>query len=500
MEENEQEKKHDHADQEKSSQKEETEVKAQASPKEEKKPSKGQKKKTKRTTKQASRKKKVKTAKPQTRRARKKDSNAKWWILGIAIIVAAVVLILAVTMNKLPPKQQDEEVAAVVNDETITVTDLEKQYNSMPAQYQQFITQEQLLEQMINEKLLLQKADELGVTVTDEEVEASIDAAVASSPITREEFESRLADQNLTIEDVRGFYRNQLVITKMINETVLDMIEVTDEDVETYYDANQEAFVVDESVKARHILVETEEEADEIISLLDEGEDFQELAKERSTGPSGPQGGDLGFFTRGQMVAPFEEAAFSLDIGEVSDPVQTDFGWHVILVEEKREAGMQTLEDVREQIRQQLLSDLQQDAFLTFMTQLRAEAVVENYLAQQAAQQEQMPQEDASLSASSTCASDFGVNADSVIFYHHEDEAICPVCENMQPIVMELISEGYDFTYAEAGSKQGTEVIDACFPEAKSDGRIPKFICVSSGEWKVGTVSRENLQAFADSC
>lgn len=108
-------------------------------------------------------------------------------------------------------------------------------------------------------------------------------------------------------------------------------------------------------VKARHILVETQEQAQAIKAELDGGADFVTLAQERSTGPSGPDGGDLGWFTSGQMVGPFADAAFGAEKGQVTDPVRTKFGWHVILVEDKRD--QQPLEEAAPEIRQALIEE-----------------------------------------------------------------------------------------------------------------------------------------------
>ena len=105
---------------------------------------------------------------------------------------------------------------------------------------------------------------------------------------------------------------------------------------------------------ANHILVETEEEAAALVAELEGGADFEALAKEKSTGPSGPSGGALGWFGEGQMVAPFEQAVMELEVGAVSGPVQTQFGWHVIKLNETREQGAPALEEVREQIAGQI--------------------------------------------------------------------------------------------------------------------------------------------------
>ena len=132
---------------------------------------------------------------------------------------------------------------------------------------------------------------------------------------------------------------------------------ITDEAVQQAYDI----FVADEQsrheVRARHILVKEKAEAEAVITELQGGADFAELAKKRSTGPSGPNGGDLGYFPRGAMVPAFENAAFALAAGSFTQtPVQTQFGWHIILVEEKRTAEAPTIEELAPQLRQNLIS------------------------------------------------------------------------------------------------------------------------------------------------
>jgi peptidyl-prolyl cis-trans isomerase C len=145
--------------------------------------------------------------------------------------------------------------------------------------------------------------------------------------------------------------------------------EITETAIQNAYDK----FVADtasrEQVTASHILVETETEATAIITALQQGADFAELAKEKSTGPSGPNGGALGTFGRGQMVPAFETAAFNLTAGSVSDsPVQTQFGWHVIKVESKEIAPAPDLQDMRAQ----LANNLSTQTLSRILEELRA--------------------------------------------------------------------------------------------------------------------------------
>ena len=131
---------------------------------------------------------------------------------------------------------------------------------------------------------------------------------------------------------------------------------VTEEAVRAQYDEFVADFVPAPEIRASHILVPTEEEAKAVKAELDGGADFATVAKEKSIDPGAANGGDLGFFGKGSMVAPFEAAAFALtDVGQVSDPVESQFGWHVIRLEEKRESAPPAFEQVAPQLQQQLL-------------------------------------------------------------------------------------------------------------------------------------------------
>ena len=147
---------------------------------------------------------------------------------------------------------------------------------------------------------------------------------------------------------------------------------VSDEDAKKIYDEKIANMKPEEEVHAKHILVGTEEEAKEVKERLTKGEDFAAVAKEKSKDKNA-EGGDLGFFSRGQMLKPFEEAAFALDVGEISDPVQTQFGWHIIKLEEKRDQKLPGFDDVKEAIKTQLVAQKAQ----MVVTSLRKDATIE---------------------------------------------------------------------------------------------------------------------------
>ena len=150
--------------------------------------------------------------------------------------------------------------------------------------------------------------------------------------------------------------------------------EISENDIEQIYQSEYATAGNGAEYNASHILVEAEESALALTAALESGADFAELAKEKSTGPSGPNGGQLGWFGAGMMVPEFEQAVKALDVGAVSAPIQTQFGWHVIMVEEKKEGTQPSLEEVR----QQMVGELTRKAIDDLVENLRADADIVN--------------------------------------------------------------------------------------------------------------------------
>ena len=162
------------------------------------------------------------------------------------------------------------------------------------------------------------------------------------------------------------------LLTKFAIQKALEGVRVTDAELERFYEENKERFRTGETVSASHILVDSEEKIGEIRAAIASGEmTFAEAAKKFSSCPSGQSGGALGTFGHGQMVPEFDQAAFALEVGVLSEPIKTQFGWHLIVVTEKKEDSAVAFEDVKEQLREQLLSDKQQKAFTSKINQLK---------------------------------------------------------------------------------------------------------------------------------
>ena len=180
---------------------------------------------------------------------------------------------------------------------------------------------------------------------------AAIDVKLLALDATAEKL-----DQNAEFKKRMQYLADRELHNAYFKKHVVDT--VTDADVKARYDKEVAALPKQEEVHARHILVKTEDEAKDVIKQLDAGKSFADLAKEKSTDPNKADGGDLGYFTKGRMVKEFEEAAFALDKGTYTKtPVKTDFGYHVILVEDKRDAAPPAFDQVKDQVRQLVMRD-----------------------------------------------------------------------------------------------------------------------------------------------
>ncbi|MGQ3353003.1 MAG: peptidylprolyl isomerase [Phreatobacter sp.] len=172
------------------------------------------------------------------------------------------------------------------------------------------------------------------------------------------------------------YYRNKLLVETLLNTET--RTRVTEEEMRKIYDEQRSRITPEEEVRARHILVETEDEAKALIAQIRGGADFETIAKEKSKDPGGARnGGDLGFFTKGQMVPEFAEAAFAMQAGQLSQaPVKSQFGWHIIKLEERRQRQIPSFEQVRGQIEDFLTRRVQAD----LVQKLRSEAQVERFV------------------------------------------------------------------------------------------------------------------------
>lgn len=277
----------------------------------------------------------------------------------------------------------DPGAAATVNGKDITLDEIARRFESVKRDPQlatelaqdrdgsfKARVQARILTQMIQAELLSQAAEDLGVAITDADIAAERERIVEQVG-GQEQFDKIVEENNLTEADVQGQLRD-LVVEQRVAALVAEQVEVSDEDVRAYYAQNKGTRY--ERMRASHILVETENEADAVLARARGGEDFAALAQELSkdTG-SAPQGGDLGEFTRGRLVPEFEQAAFAAEVGEIVGPIETEFGWHVIKVTAHT---VSTFEEVADEVRAELTEQRRTEAQTAFRREHFADADV----------------------------------------------------------------------------------------------------------------------------
>ena len=235
-------------------------------------------------------------------------------------------------------------ILAKVNGMAITSSDIDKELAAMGPNGQQYNTpegREALLEQLINKKLFL-----------------------ADAAKNLYEYDSVFKAE---LQKIKEDLLANFAITKAVEN-----VKVTDEEAKKFYDENKASLLSGETVSASHILVDSEDKANEILKDITDGKiSFEDAAQKYSSCPSSQNGGSLGEFGRGQMVPEFDTAVFSMEVGETRGPVKTQFGYHLIKLNSKNEAKEIAFEEIKEQIKARLLNDKQRTAYTSKINQLK---------------------------------------------------------------------------------------------------------------------------------
>jgi len=248
------------------------------------------------------------------------------------------------------------------------------------------------LEKLISEQLLDEKVKEARIIVTEEEVISQIREILAAQkpPLSLEQYRERLKEHGQSFDEYKMEFRKQLGYQKLMEPQWADEINVTEDDARKYYSENPKQFEISEQVRASHILIKPDTsdpnidpneakatakaKAQDLLKQITEGADFAELAKANSGCPSAAKGGDLGFFSKGQMVAPFEKAAFDLKPGQLSDIVETKFGYHIIKVTDRKDAQVIPFEQTGDDIINGLVRKKQAEFIKNYIQSLKDKA------------------------------------------------------------------------------------------------------------------------------
>ncbi|HLD43019.1 MAG TPA: peptidylprolyl isomerase [Candidatus Nanoarchaeia archaeon] len=303
-----------------------------------------------------------------------RKSSFGLWVAGIIIFL----IFGGATWYVLAPEQIAAKNAGVINGVPVTEDQLATQYeifflfSGLPEGYRDTMGKEEYLDQILtNEVLLISAAEAQGIEIMDSELQQEYQNFLKGNGLTERVLEQQLAEKKLELGDIKQFIRNRMLMAGFLDKNVFSGVTAAEEELTQYFQQNVPA--KQERVKASHILVTTKEEAEQVVRKLKAGEDFAELARNLSIDPSAKaNNGSLGYFGKGVMVQEFESAAFSLDVGEISDPVQTQFGFHIIKVEDRKDEI--TLDDVRSEVEANVVRGKQEQALQGFLEQMRERA------------------------------------------------------------------------------------------------------------------------------
>jgi peptidyl-prolyl cis-trans isomerase C len=237
----------------------------------------------------------------------------------------------------------------LIGDTKITVSDFNERVSNLPARYQELVRRRKsaYILELINDTLLYQEALRNNLH-KDREVQKVVEEA-----------------------------RKKILIARLLKDRVDDTITISDEEIKIFYDANADKYMTAEIMRVSHILVPSREEAKNILAELKGGENFEDLARAKSVDPTAQQGGDIGYFPKGQLMSEFEDACGRLDIDEISNVVKTKLGYHVIKLTDRKKPKQRPIEQVSDNIRAQIYTTKRQEIFNELLDRLRKETVIE---------------------------------------------------------------------------------------------------------------------------
>ncbi len=300
-------------------------------------------------------------------------------------------------------------VAVTVNGEAITEAQLDEridfylrsnpQMANLPPQFMSTVKAQlrpRMLDALISQFLLNQQVEAAGIKVSDQEVLAVMEqrGAAQNPPVTVDQLKEMIESRGASFEQVKEQFREGIALERFMEDKLAGKTDVTDEEAKTFYDENPERFAEPEQVQASHILIRFSDPADPnadpneakaaakakaegLLAQIKGGADFAELATAHSADPgSKTRGGDLGFFARGDMVPPFEEAAFGQEIDAISDVVETRFGYHIIKTTGHKDARTIPFEEAKPQIVQQRAGEKRNEFVQEYLESLKEEATI----------------------------------------------------------------------------------------------------------------------------
>jgi parvulin-like peptidyl-prolyl isomerase len=314
--------------------------------------------------------------------------------------LAALILIIVVLSAQPLFGEIVDRIVAVVNDEIITMWDLNMVFEPYRKNIEENYKEPErgkvladaratLLRTLVDASLIEQEARKTGISVKDEEVMAAISSILKRKNISVEDFAGELANEGLSFESYKKDFKKKLLRTRLVTREIKSRIVVTDKEIGEYYRTHRQEYEGKEAVRIKQILLVFPKEADEetkeklkknmeiIYEQLKSGEPFDVLAANYSQEPAAVAGRDLGFIEKGMILPEVENAAFNLEIGEISGIIRSAIGFHIIKAVDKRGAGLKPFETVREEIQSKIEDQKADKKFSEWLESLRNKSYVE---------------------------------------------------------------------------------------------------------------------------
>ena len=307
-------------------------------------------------------------------------------LVTIVAATGAVAIYFGVTPETIQPPEPSVKLVAEVNGKPITVEAFNEKYSRFTLRFHVPVADSPasaselklgFLNKLIETELLLQEAEVRGLTVTQEELDREINQLKEDYP--KDTLNEALEKIGLKLEEWKKDREEKLLIDKLIQREIDSVIHVSDDEIREYYNAHRDEFQQPLMVRARQIVVATEEEASALRTRLVRGEDFAELARLHSLSPDAQSGGDLGVFAKGQMPEEFDEIVFRYRVGSISKVVKSPYGYHLFKVEDRMRPRLQKLEEVREQIAAGIFQGRQEAFFKEWLDSLKKQARITIY-------------------------------------------------------------------------------------------------------------------------
>lgn len=331
------------------------------------------------------------------RKLRVQSTNASWRVLLIIVFTA-----FSLCYWDNPPAQalMIDRIVARVNDDVITLSELQEEglplferlranYTGKELEYQVQHAEREFLDQLILRRLQLQYASQIGINAAENEINAALKDVLNRNNMTQEALTALLTREGLTLQDYKDRLREQIILARLMNQTVRSRVSVDASEVEAYYKAHQDDFSQPAQARVRHIFFRIDpeaappqvdavrERASQVLQEARNGGDFGDLARRYSEDATAANGGDLGVIKRGQALPEFEEIIFALREGDVSEVVRTPNGLHIVKIDAFTKGSEQSFSEIKAEIERRLLQEKIEQRFQDWTNELRDRAFIE---------------------------------------------------------------------------------------------------------------------------